>query len=45
MKILLTGATGFIGKEFIRLLQNYYEIIALVRDSSDILVLKNTNCK
>ena len=35
-KILLTGATGFIGTNFILQLHKKYEIIALVRQSSDI---------
>ncbi|EAH4472470.1 NAD(P)-dependent oxidoreductase, partial [Campylobacter coli] len=36
MKILLTGATGFIGTNFILQLYNKYEIIALVRKSSNV---------
>lgn len=35
MKILLTGATGFIGTNFILQLYKKYEIIALVRKSSN----------
>ncbi len=35
-KILLTGATGFIGTNFVLQLHKKYEIIALVRQSSDI---------
>ena len=34
-KILLTGATGFIGTNFVLRLHNQYEITALVRASSD----------
>lgn len=44
MKILITGATGFVGKEFIRFLQNDYELVALVRESSDISLLSDMNC-
>ena len=36
MKILLTGATGFIGTNFVLNLHKKYEIIALVRQSSDV---------
>ena len=35
MKILLTGATGFTGTNFVLQLHKKYEIIALVRTSSD----------
>ncbi len=46
MKILVTGATGFIGKELIRsLLQNSYELVALVRQSSDTSELESMNCE
>lgn len=45
MKILVTGATGFVGKELIRTLQDSYDIVALVRQSSDISELKSMNCK
>jgi len=43
MKILITGATGFIGKELIRSLQNSYNIAVLVRSSSDTSLLETTN--
>lgn len=43
--ILVTGATGYIGKEFIRKYQNEFNIIALVRKKSDISILKQFNCK
>ena len=36
MKILLTGATGFVGTNFVLTLHKKYEIIALVRQSSDV---------
>ncbi|WP_278824297.1 NAD-dependent epimerase/dehydratase family protein [Helicobacter pullorum] len=36
LKILLTGATGFIGTNFVLNLHKKYEIIALVRQSSDV---------
>lgn len=45
MKILVTGATGFIGKELIRSLQNSYDIVALVRHSSNTIELENMDCK
>ena len=35
MKILLTGATGFVGTNFVLQLHHKYNIIALVRQSSD----------
>ena len=35
MKILLTGATGFVGTNFVLQLHHKYDIIALVRHSSD----------
>ena len=36
LKILLTGATGFVGTNFVLNLHKKYEIIALVRNTSDI---------
>lgn len=44
MTILVTGATGYIGKEFISAFQNNYNIIALVRKSSNCNQLNNLNC-
>ncbi|HEB9432626.1 TPA: NAD-dependent epimerase/dehydratase family protein [Campylobacter coli] len=41
MKILLTGATGFIGVNFVLQLHSKYDIIALVRKSSNINKIKN----
>ncbi|ECP7332030.1 NAD-dependent epimerase/dehydratase family protein [Campylobacter coli] len=41
MKILLTGATGFIGTNFILQLYGKYELIALVRRSSNINKIKD----
>ncbi len=41
MKILLTGATGFIGTNFILQFYKKYKIIALVRKSSDVEKIKN----
>lgn len=35
MKILLTGATGFIGRHLLRYLSREHEVITLVRDSRD----------
>lgn len=45
MKILVTGGTGFIGRNFIQMLQNHYEIVSLNRKSSDISILQNFKCK
>jgi len=45
MKLLITGATGFIGKELIRKLQNSYNIVALARESSDTSVLEDMHCE
>lgn len=45
MTILVTGATGYIGKEFVRSFSDIYNIIVLVRESSDIEQLKSFNCK
>lgn len=36
-KILITGATGFVGKELCSVLSNYYEIIRVVRSEKDLL--------
>ncbi|MCV3406272.1 NAD(P)-dependent oxidoreductase [Campylobacter lari] len=44
MKILLTGATGFIGMNFVERYYNKYDIVALVRKSSKIDKIKN-KCK
>ncbi len=41
MKILVTGATGFIGTNFILQMHDRYEIIALVRKSSNIDKIKD----
>lgn len=41
MKILLTGATGFIGTNFILQLYDKYELIALVRKSSNVNKIKD----
>lgn len=40
LKILLTGATGFIGTNFILKLHKKYEITALVRKNSNITRIK-----
>lgn len=45
MNIIVTGATGFVGKEFIKSVQNKYNIYVLVRKASDTSVLKDINCK
>ena len=44
MKILVTGATGYLGESFVQLLQNKYEIVALVRNNSNIEFLEKMNC-
>jgi len=44
MTILVTGATGYIGREFIKSLQNKYNLIVLVRESSDVTELKELKC-
>ncbi|EAI4298530.1 NAD(P)-dependent oxidoreductase [Campylobacter lari] len=44
MKILLTGATGFVGMNFVERYYNKYDIVALVRKSSKIDKIKN-KCK
>lgn len=43
MKILITGATGFIGRHLTAALSKTYSVRCLVRKSSDISVLKNFN--
>ena len=45
MTILVTGVTGYIGREFIRLSPNIYNIIALIRNKSDDAELKVLKCK
>lgn len=45
MKILVTGATGYLGESFVSLLQNKYEIVVLVRSNSNIESLEKRNCK
>lgn len=45
MKILVTGATGYLGESFVRFLQNKYEIVTLVRSGSNIESLEKINCK
>lgn len=45
MTILITGATGYIGREFIRKYQNEFDIIALVREKSNIADIEQFNCK
>ena len=45
MIILITGATGYIGREFIRKYQNEFDIIALVREKSNIADIEQFNCK
>ncbi|MEN9621734.1 MAG: hypothetical protein RLZZ67_168 [Candidatus Parcubacteria bacterium] len=43
MKILISGATGFVGKNLVRaLLEEGHEVCALVRESSDIKIIGNT---
>jgi len=45
MKILITGATGFIGRELVKKLQYNYEIVTLVRENSDISIINKLTCK
>jgi nucleoside-diphosphate-sugar epimerase len=45
MKILVTGATGYLGESFVQLLQNKYEMVALVRVNSNIESLEKRDCK
>jgi len=44
MKLLITGATGYIGFELVKKLQNTYDIVVLVRESSDTQELQQLNC-
>lgn len=44
MNILVTGVTGFIGREFVKAYSNKYNIVVLTRKSSDTNLLKNLNC-
>lgn len=44
LKILLTGATGFVGRNFVLQLHDQYEITALVRENSDISKIES-HCK
>jgi nucleoside-diphosphate-sugar epimerase len=41
----VTGATGYVGSEFIRFSQNRYKIIALVRDQSNTIKIEKLKCK
>lgn len=45
MVILITGATGYIGREFIKRYQNKFQIIALVRNTSDISKINKLECR
>lgn len=45
MKILVTGATGYIGRELVKELQDKYECIVLVRNTSNTEKLVDINCK
>lgn len=45
MKILVTGATGYIGKKFVKHMQKKYDLIALLRKSSDVSQLNNVDCE
>jgi len=44
MTILVTGATGYIGREFAKAYCDEYNIIVLVRESSDIRQLESLDC-
>lgn len=41
MKILVTGATGFIGKNLVKHLSTIHKITALVQENSDISIIKH----
>jgi CDP-paratose synthetase len=45
VSLLVTGGTGYIGKEFIKAFYSDYDIVALVRSSSDISQLEGIGCK
>jgi dihydroflavonol-4-reductase len=46
MKIFVTGGTGFIGRTFIRILQNTkHELVCLVRETSDIRGMEQAGIK
>jgi CDP-paratose synthetase len=45
VSLLVTGGTGYIGKEFIKAFYSDYDIVALVRSSSDIRQLEGIGCK
>lgn len=45
MKILITGATGFIGRNLVGYLQDKYEIACLVRPNSDVSILKGMHVR
>lgn len=46
MRVLVTGANGFLGSHLVRLLlEKNYEVLALVRDTSDVNFLKELNCR
>lgn len=44
MTILVTGVTGYIGREFVKTYSSEYNIIVLVRESSDITHLESLDC-
>ncbi len=45
MYILVTGATGYIGREFVKVNHKLFNIVVLVRESSDISDLELLNCR
>lgn len=45
MLIVVTGGTGYIGREFIKKYSKSFDIIALVRNSSLISKIENLDCK
>jgi len=44
MTILVTGATGYIGREFVKKYNSMYDIVVLVRHTSDVSKLESLNC-
>ena len=45
MKILLTGTSGFVGRELVKRMHNTYELVLLLRHSSNTKELEKLPCK